>query len=165
MSRELWVVNASPLITLAKVGQLQLLERADRSVAIPEAVVAEIVAGPAGDAARMAIERGFGGAAVAVAPDTEVLEWGLGPGESAVLSLARQRKARAVMDDGEARAAARVLGVAVIGTLGVVVLARAEGRIPSASTVLHALRDAGFYLDDELLRRVLAETVGETWES
>lgn len=67
------------------------------------------------------------------------------------------------MDDGEARAAARVLGIAVIGTLGVVVLARLAGRIPSASSVLRALREAGFYLDDELVRRVLAETVGETW--
>jgi hypothetical protein len=27
MSHETWVVNASPLIALAKVGQLQLLER------------------------------------------------------------------------------------------------------------------------------------------
>ena len=164
MSRELWVINASPMITLAKVGQLQLLEGADRAVAIPEAVAAEIVAGPVGDAARMAIERGFGGAAIPVAPDTDVLEWGLGPGESAVLSLARQRRARAVVDDGEARAAAAVLGIPVIGTLGVVVLARAEGKIPSATSVLHALRDAGLHLDDELVRRVLAETVGETWK-
>lgn len=111
-----------------------------------------------------AVEQGFGGRPVAVAPDPEVLEWGLGPGESAVLSYARRQHARAVVDDGEARAAARVLGVRVIGTLGVVVLGRLESRIESASVVLRALRDAGLYLDDVLLQWVLAETVGETWD-
>lgn len=52
-----------------------------------------------------------------------------------------------------------------MGTLGVVVLARLEGRIESASGVLRALRDAGLYLDDALLRRVLGQTVGESWEA
>ncbi len=165
MSRELWVVNASPLITLAKIGQLQLLVRPGATLAVPEAVADEVRAGPEGDAASHAVEQGFGGPRVAVVPDPEVLEWGLGPGESAVLSYARQHHARAVVDDGEARAAARVFGVRVMGTLGVVVLARLEGRIESASGVLRALRDAGLYLDDALLRRVLFQTVGESWEA
>ena len=51
MSRELWVVNASPLITLAKIGQLQLLVRPGATLAVPEAVADEVRAGPEGDAA------------------------------------------------------------------------------------------------------------------
>ncbi|MEE8587326.1 MAG: DUF3368 domain-containing protein [Acidobacteriota bacterium] len=164
MSSELWAINASPLIALARVGQLALLELPGRQLLVPKAVVKEVRAGAELDPARVAIERGFGGTAVAVTPQLEVLEWGLGTGESAVLTLARLRGAVAVIDDGEARSAARALGVRLIGTLGVVLLARQEGRIASASQTLRTLRQAGFYLDDNLLREALARTVGESWE-
>ena len=40
-----WVVNASPLITLAKAGHLALLTALAREILIPEAVVAEVVEG------------------------------------------------------------------------------------------------------------------------
>jgi len=43
---ELWVINASPLITLSKVGQLELLQAVDRRLVIPEAVRAEVLRGP-----------------------------------------------------------------------------------------------------------------------
>jgi predicted nucleic acid-binding protein len=42
MSHETWVVNASPLIVLAKVGQLALLERPGHELLIPEAVRDEV---------------------------------------------------------------------------------------------------------------------------
>lgn len=161
----IWVINASPLIALAKIGQLALLERSDRDLLIPLAVAAEVRAGRETDPARVAIEAGFGGTAITVGVDPAVVEWGLGPGESAVLALARARGAVAVIDDGEARAAARALGVRSIGTLGVVLLARREGRIASASEVLRALVQAGLYLDDTLVRGALAQIVGESWET
>jgi predicted nucleic acid-binding protein len=97
-------------------------------------------------------------------PDPDVLEWGLGKGETAVLTLARARAAVAILDDAEARAAARAFGIRVMGTLGVVLLARRDGRIASASQVLRALRRAGLHLDEALLRDALPRTVGETWE-
>jgi predicted nucleic acid-binding protein len=43
--------------------------------------------------------------------DPEVVEWSLGAGESAVLSLSRALGALAILDDREARVAARTLGV------------------------------------------------------
>jgi len=44
---ELWVVNASPMIALAKAGQLELLQGADRALVVPEAVRGEVLQGPA----------------------------------------------------------------------------------------------------------------------
>lgn len=38
------------------------------------------------------------------------MAWGLGPGESGVLTLARSMQGTAVIDDGAARGAARALG-------------------------------------------------------
>ena len=164
MSHETWVVNASPLIVLAKVGQLALLERPGHGLLIPEAVRDEVRAGGALDPARVALDAGFGGAAIATIPDPDVLEWSLGAGETAVLTLARARAAVAILDDAEARAAGRAFGIRVVGTLGVVLLARRDGRIASASQVLRAVRQAGLYIDEALLRDALPRTVGETWE-
>ena len=50
---ERWVVNASPLIVLAKVGQINLLSAIAGKTAIPRAVAQEIAAGPADDPARL----------------------------------------------------------------------------------------------------------------
>lgn len=44
-----WVINASPIITLAKVGRLDLLEELAPDIGIPLAVVKEIMAGPESD--------------------------------------------------------------------------------------------------------------------
>jgi predicted nucleic acid-binding protein len=71
--------------------------------------------------------------------------------------------ATAVMDDGRARAAARVLGVKVIGTLGVILNARRTQRIDSAAIVLRALRDTGMRPDDATIATPLARSVGEDW--
>jgi predicted nucleic acid-binding protein len=109
---ELWVVNASPIICLAKAGYLQLLDQLGASILIPEAVVREIEVGPAGDPARKALESGWGTRASPARIPESVLEWGLGAGETAVLALALERpNGMALVDDGAARRCARTLGV------------------------------------------------------
>ncbi len=56
---EFWVINASPLITLAKAGHLVLLTQLADDILVPEAVVTELDA-PTDDPARQAMERGWG---------------------------------------------------------------------------------------------------------
>lgn len=161
--RETWVVNASPLISLAKIGRLDLLHGAECDLLIPAAVGEEILAGPVGDPALVALTARALPDPTPVASRVEVVEWGLGAGETAVLSLALERRATAVIDDREARAAARSLGVRLIGTLGVVIRARREGRIPSVASVFADLQRVGFRLDDALLRQALQQFTGEDW--
>ncbi|MDM8007421.1 MAG: hypothetical protein QUV05_14880 [Phycisphaerae bacterium] len=52
---ETWVVNASPVIALARIGQLRFLEELASLLLLPEAVAAEILAGPDDDSARIAV--------------------------------------------------------------------------------------------------------------
>jgi len=163
VSEPVWVINASPLISLARIGRLDLLEATEHVLNIPEDVVKEVLAGPPSDPARQALEGGFGGPPTSVPTDLRVVEWGLGAGETAVISQAISIGATAVLDDARARTAARVLGVKVIGTLGVVLNARREQRIDSAATVLRALRDAGMRLDDATIAAALVRSVGEGW--
>lgn len=159
-----WILNASPLIVLARVGHEDLcLKLADR-VVIPEAVAAEVEAGPEQDPARVALASGRFKIIETSRPTGELLAWNLGAGETAVLSLALSEPGwTAILDDGAARRCARSLGVSVKGTLAVVLLAKQRGLIPSASDVLRLLRAAGFRIDDAIIKRALAETVGEDW--
>ena len=161
---DIWVVNASPIIVLAKVDRLHLLNSLCREVLVPEAVIAEVLAGPPSDPACQTLQRGW---ALTVAPQTiplGLLEWGLGTGETAVLAVALERRpATAVLDDAAARTCAKALGIEVIGTLGVVLRAKKKAIIPSAAEVLKALRTAGLHLDEEVARSAL-EGVGETWQ-
>lgn len=158
-----WVVNASPIIVLAKVGRLELLNDTAHPLALPRAVMDEIMAGPMDDPARRALLDGWCAPPVEVNSDDLVLEWGLGAGETAVLSLARQTRAVAVIDDGAARAAARALGIRHVGTLGVVLRARVAGRVASAAALLAELRRAGMRIDDRIVAEALRRTTGEAW--
>lgn len=163
MADEIWVVNSSPIITLAKIGQLELLEARGRELIVPAAVSQEILAGPKSDPGRQALEAGFGGPPVVAEVASKIGEWGLGRGESSVLALAEKRRATAVVDDRDARRAAASFGLQLLGTLGVVLRARAEKRIAAAAPVLKELRRFGLRLNDALIAAALEETFGETW--
>ena len=65
-----------------------------------------------------------------------------------------------VLDDLEARRCADSLNIRVIGSLGVVVMAKQKGLITEAKPVIERLRRVGLYLDDGLVAKAL-EMVGE----
>lgn len=158
-----WILNASPVITLARVESLYLVEKLASEVIVPEPVSREILLGPQEDPARQMIEGGWGHQTSVVAIPERVIEWGLGAGESAVLALSTQRRnAVAILDDATARQCARALQVPVMGTLGIVLRARVQGLIPSASELVHELQRAGLYLDLGTVRTAL-EGIGESW--
>ena len=55
---ERWIVNASPLICLAKAGYLDLLLKLPGEVIVPSAVLEEIQAGQSDDLAQVALASG-----------------------------------------------------------------------------------------------------------
>lgn len=86
-----WVVNASPLIVLSKIGQADLLAQLCEHLLVPEAVYSEVtVAAP--DAASDWMTEALAASRLSrcnVTPDPIVLAWDLGSGETEVLSLAQ----------------------------------------------------------------------------
>ena len=160
---DVWVVNASPIITLAKIGHLDLLERQADEIIVPVPVAREVLAGPADDAARRAIESGWGHRVPAAEPPPTLTEWGLGAGDTSVLAVALDRShATAILDDAAARSCARTFGVPVLGTIGVVLRAKGHALVPSAADIIRALAAAGLHLDDAVIRVALAD-IGERW--
>ena len=164
MTPERWVVNASPLILLAKVHHAELLAGLAEHVIVPQAVLDEINAGPADDPARLLLANSpF--SIVNVEPSPMIMAWDLGAGEAAVLSFAASNSGwTTVIDDGAARRCARALGIPLIGTLAVILRAQQAGLIAAAVPVLKALKTEGIHLDDKVIRIALSAVCGESWE-
>jgi predicted nucleic acid-binding protein len=156
------IVDTSPLVFLARVDLLEILREGSAEVLVPEPVVEELYGHGPDDPTVLAIRRATWltiTAAPAVPP--EVAAWDLGPGESGVLTLALAEPGTlAVIDDLEARRCARSLSIPLIGTLGLVLLAKQIGRIPAARPVVERLLGSGMYLSSLVVDGALAR-VGE----
>lgn len=154
------VVNASPLIVLARARRIDLLALTGMPIHIPESVSREVRA-HSDDAARALDTVAW----LHTVPDSEMMPlirgWDLGPGESAVLEWAQaNRPARAIIDDYAARKLANVLAVPVTGTLGLALLARKQGKVPLARPLVEELARAGLYLSKPVIEHAL-RLVGE----
>jgi predicted nucleic acid-binding protein len=123
------VVNASPLILLARIDRLDLLTSLANELVLPEAVTREIQAGSHRDQTADRIKNHPSILQVADQPVPDQIRlWNLGAGESQVLAHGLERPgAEVVLDDLAARRCARSLGLPMIGTLGVVILCRHRG--------------------------------------
>jgi predicted nucleic acid-binding protein len=158
----LWVVNASPIILLAKAGLLEVLQHLGSPVVIPEAAALEIQRRGASDLSVQALAQATWLASVDPGPiPATVTAFGLGAGESAVLAQALANPGSgALLDDQAARRAAATLGMPHQGTLALIIHAKRKGVISSARPVLELLRHEGMYLSDQLMNQALAQ-VGE----
>jgi predicted nucleic acid-binding protein len=154
------VVNASPLIVLARAGRLDLLLLLGDRIVVPD-VVAEEVKAHSDEAARALASHAWLVRSPAEPLSATIAAWDLGRGESAVLSWAAAHPGcLAVIDDYAARTCAEVLGIPVIGTLGLALRAKIRGRVAAARPLIEELRRAGLYLSDKLIDDALS-LVGE----
>ena len=81
----------------------------------------------------------------------QIQAWGLGPGESSVLAWAHAHAGtEAIIDDLAGRRCAAAFNIPVRGTLGLVLIAKQRGRVPSARRLLEQLRQAGEVRNDDV---------------
>ncbi len=156
------VINASPLIVLFKSQLADLLPQLFTEILVPKAIWDEVVIDSISDVASEQLPLVPWALRVEVsviAP--EILQWNLGSGESEVLSYALNHPGvRAMVDDAAARRCARTLSIPTLGTGGALVLAKRRGLIPTVSASIQALRNAGLWLSDDLVR-LLKQQAGE----
>jgi uncharacterized protein len=76
----------------------------------------------------------------------------LGPGEQEAIALAHTHQATLIIDERLGRRAALGLGIQVSGVVGVLLLAKEIGQIPSIAHRLNGMRDNGYWLSDRLIR-------------
>jgi predicted nucleic acid-binding protein len=138
------------------LGRLDLLRDLFKEILIPDAVRSEFLATE--DALRrVALDGAPWIKPVALENPQRVLVYtGLDQGEAEVLALAEERGARLVIiDERKGRRFAKRLGLAVTGTLGLLLLAKQEGLISAVAPLLDELQQAGLYLDPSLLERAV----------
>lgn len=139
------VVDSTCLIGLERIGRLDILPALFANVVVPPEVAREFgtflpwlkVEMPASNAL------------------TSALKMMLDDGEADAIALASERGYGIVLDDRQARRVAKNLGVAVVGTVGLLFRAKRDGIIPAVRPLLENLELNGFYLSSELKEEAL----------
>jgi len=155
---ELVVSNAGPLITLATISRLDLLRVLFGQIVIPQAVYDEVVVHGEGEPGSQEVD-GAAWITTAQVKDrlaVDLLRETLDAGESEAIVLAQELNARYVLlDDGLARRKARLIGLHMTGTLGILLMAKGARLIPAVGLVLDELRQTDFRVSDRVVLEVL----------
>jgi hypothetical protein len=161
---DLVVADAGPLIGLARIESLWLLEKLYRSVVIPPAVRDELQVNAPRPGSRVLLSALQRGRLTIEAPpqstELELLSEILDPGEAEAILLARERSARLLIDERRGREVARRRGVQVIGTGGVLLAAKRAGAIDRIAPLMDRLTLEGYRVGADLRNKVL-ELAGE----
>jgi len=157
-----YLLDASPVIAMARAGNLDVLRRAAAPAAITAQVKAELLRRE--DTTTPGIREALGAwlkPRRGGRPGAQFHRLGLGDGEASVLASARATDI-AVLDERPARMLARSLGIPHTGLVGLLIDGARGGRITveEAEQCIDSLNASGFWLSPGLLaaaRRAIAE--------
>jgi len=150
------VVNASPIISLAKIGHADLLLELSSDMIIPEGVYQEVISHKNTDSAVEWIKRQDSSLIRDVKVPLIISEWNLGKGESQVISFAYQNmQYAAVLDDRAARNCAELFNIKVYGAISIIIKAKVNGIIPGIRPLLIKLQSSGFRISDDIILTAL----------
>lgn len=148
------ISDATPVMNLAVIGHLTLLQQLYAKITIPEAVYHEVCVAGAGQAGAQAVasalwieRRALADYTLAASLMTE-----LDAGEAEAIALALEMKADLLLiDERRGRTVAAGLGVKHIGLLGALVEAKNSGFLTAVRPVLDSLiAQAGFWVSPAL---------------
>lgn len=154
------VSNSSPIIHLSKIEKLYLLKEYFDIITIPETVYRECViegknrleADLIKNAEWIKVSR------VNDKKLVKLLQTTLDYGESEAITLSLEMGADLILlDDSDARERARLYGLKITGTIGILLHAKMDGKIPFLKDELKRLKETGFWISDKLEARLLME--------
>jgi hypothetical protein len=155
------VSNSSPLITLARIGRLNLLQQLFGRIHIADEVRQEVVARGAGRPAAEAVRGAdwIENHRVADAASLAALRarHALGAGELATILLAQAIRADLVIiDERAARRLGQTQGVSVMGCVGLLERGHRQGLVPDLRQTYESLLAHGIRIDRQILDMSLA---------
>ena len=155
------ISDTSPLINLAWIGKLSLLEQLYGSLLMPTAVWQEAVEMGAGQPGSTEIKAAAWIQIVEVqnTPLVIALQQDLDAGEAEAIALALEQNADLLLiDERLGRTTASRFGLSYIGLIGVLITAKKQGLLTAIKPDLDMLRRvAGFYISDQLYHRILED--------
>jgi predicted nucleic acid-binding protein len=149
------VADASPLIALVQMSQLDILPSIFEEVLIPPAVLIELQAPNRPDYIRD-MANSLPPWLIVRAPSNIQMIQGLHPGETAAICLAQEIKSDFLLiDELKCRKQAIKRNLSIIGTIGVLELAAYQGRL-DLGDAFECLKKTDFWVSKELLDERLA---------
>jgi uncharacterized protein len=153
------IVDVTPLIYLAAISRFSLLESLYRRIIIPSAVRDEVVVQGSGrwGATETAAANWIDCRAVSDPATMAAVPADLDLGEREVIALAEEHRANLViMDESSGRHELKRRRFTLIGTMGVLMLAKGRGLITTLKPEFDGLRACGFHLSDHVYQACLA---------
>lgn len=156
-------INTSPIITLvAGLGNLNVLQAVYRQVLVPFEVCQEILAGGSTGFAMAEFEAATWlqkwPTPLAISP---ILSNSLDLGEAAVIQLALNENIQTVcIDEAAGRRIARLSGLSLTGSIGILLRAKREGYPVSMQQAIQRMRNRGIRLSETVVAFAL-EQAGE----
>lgn len=156
------VVNTSPLINFAMIGQFPLLTQLFGRLTIPQAVAQELERHEHRypNVSKIVLQSSVLDVLnIAPTPLLDTLRLDLDAGEAEVIALAVEQQASLViLDELAARYVAEAQGLKFTGSIGCLAEAKRTGLVSELGPLLDAMRmEAGFWLRDALRERVLRD--------
>ena len=158
MNKKIIIADAGPLIAFAKIDCISLLRKTLGLIILPESVQDECIADVSKTGAaiiKQAIEKKL----IHIKPDPDTSTFHqlsnlLGRGESAAIALASQLKCGLLIDEKLGRSAAKKLNLQIIGTAGVLLLAKKKKYLQEVLPMINKLKSVGYYFSKDLIKEL-----------
>ena len=154
------VADAGPLIGMARIGHLSLLQNLYNSIIIPPRVFEELKIPsdkPGASAVAKAIKARWIKIVELKRPsDSSTLSLLVDAGEAESIQLALEQNAHLlIIDDRKGRKIAKSRDIRIIGTGGILISAKKAGLLAKVSPVLNELANVGYRLSPGLCKRII----------
>ena len=151
------ITNTTPIITLALIDHLDILQQLYGNILIPPAVRDEVLAG---GIRNIGISQFQAANWIKLTPLQDPrradLLSDLDRGEAEVIALAQELQAdRVIIDERLARRHARRLGLTLTGTLGILLKARQQKLVPEIAPLIRIMQQNGIWLSATVIAEVL----------
>jgi len=149
--------DSSALVALSIMDKLDLLESIFGEIYVPQAVYDEVTISYKPQSVKL---KNFLANKI-VNVEVTISQMGLGDGELEAIALYKDRDAKFLLiDDRRAKSFAKLNDVNVIGSLGVMILAKELGEVETIRKDLEKLLDSDIFVSESLIEKVLS-SVGE----
>jgi predicted nucleic acid-binding protein len=158
--KRLIVTDTGPLIIFARTGTLPVLRGVADQIVLTQTVQLECTRNawqPGAAAILEALAQGH----LTLVPDVATDATGkatLDPGEKSAINYALTQDpqhCRLLMDEVRGRVVAKHLGLAVIGSAGLLVVAKQMGLVAQVKPVIESWRQSGYWIDKAVVDSVL----------
>jgi predicted nucleic acid-binding protein len=150
------VSNTTPIISLLKIGKLEILKDLYKEIYIPQEVFSEIEAGKHKEYYLNLLELEW--IKIEQIQDRKSIAYflDLDKGEAEAIILATESEADLILlDESLGRFHAKHAGLRVTGTIGILVKAKKQGLISELKPLLLELKEKGVWLSESLIERIL----------